>query len=197
MSLTPFCRRRYSHTLLVSMTGVKMGDRVAFIGCANGARLAAIAAKVGLSGRAVVVAPDESTASRARKGAENAGVLVEVEVSGLARTPLDDAACDLAVVDDTGGLFEALSADERARAVREVVRILRPGGRVVFVGAAPAAGLAPLLGRSPTSPSLASSGEASRTLEANGFSTVRTLAEREGQVFIEGIKPRAPAKAEG
>jgi SAM-dependent methyltransferase len=191
MWLNPFVRRRDSHTLLVSMTGAKMGDRVAFIGCANGARLAAIAAKVGLSGRAVAVVPDESSASRAHKGAENAGVLVEVEVASVARTPLDDAACDLAVVDDTGGLFEAMSADERARAVREVVRILRPGGRVVFVGAAPAAGLARLLGRSPASPSLASSGEASRTLEANGFSTVRTLAEREGQVFIEGIKPRA------
>jgi hypothetical protein len=35
------------------------------------------------------------------------------------------------------------------------------------------------------------SGEANRILEANGFGIVRILAEREGQVFIEGIKPRA------
>ena len=53
MWLNPFVRRRDPHTLVVSMTGVKMGDRVAFVGCANGARLAAVAAKVGLSGRAV------------------------------------------------------------------------------------------------------------------------------------------------
>jgi len=45
MFLNPFIRRRESHALAVSMTGVKLGDRVAFIGCANGARLAAVAAK--------------------------------------------------------------------------------------------------------------------------------------------------------
>jgi SAM-dependent methyltransferase len=193
MWLNPFVRRRDSHTLLVSMTGVKMGDRVAFVGCANGARLAAIAAKVGLSGRALVIAPDESAAARARKGAENAGVLVDVQVASPARTLLEDAAFDLAVVDDTGDLFGTMSSDERARAVREMARVLRPGGRIVFVGAAPAAGIARLLAMQPSTPSLASSGEANRTLEANGFGIVRTLAERDGQVFIEGIKPRSKA----
>jgi SAM-dependent methyltransferase len=189
--LNPFVRRRDSHTLLVSMTGVKMGDRVAFVGCANGARLAAVAAKVGLSGRAVVIASDESAAARARKGAENAGVLVEVQVASPAQTPFEDAAFDLAVVDDTGGLFGAMSSDERGRAVRETARVLRPGGRVVLVGAAPATGIARLLGGQPSAPSLALSGEANRTLEANGFGIVRTLAEREGLVFVEGIKPRS------
>jgi SAM-dependent methyltransferase len=193
MWLNPFVRRRDSHTLLVSMTGVKMGDRVAFVGCANGARLAAIAAKVGLSGRALVIAPDESAAARARKGAENAGVLVDVQVASPTRTLLEDAAFDLAVVDDTGDLFGTMSSDERARAVREMARVLRPGGRIVFVGAAPAAGIARLLAMQPSTPSLASSGEANRTIEANGFGIVRTLAERDGQVFIEGIKPRSKA----
>jgi ubiquinone/menaquinone biosynthesis C-methylase UbiE len=191
MSLNPFVRQRDSHTLLVSMTGVRMGDRVAFVGCANGARMAAVAAKVGLSGRAVVIAPDESSAARAHKGAENAGVLIEVQVASPARTPLEDAAFDLAVVDDTAGLFGTMSSDERARAVRETARVLRPGGRVVFVGAVPSTGLARFLAPQRSTPSLALSGEANRTLEANGFGIVRTLAEREGQVFIEGIKPRA------
>jgi ubiquinone/menaquinone biosynthesis C-methylase UbiE len=190
MWLNPFVRRRDSHTLLVSMTGVKMGDRVVFIGCANGARLAAVAAKVGLSGSAVVIAPDESSAARAGKGAENAGVLLDVQVASLSRTPLEDAAFDLAVVDDTGGLFGTMSSDERTRAVREVARVLRPGGRIVFVGTGSATGIPRLLARQPA-PSLASTGEANRTLETNGFGIVRTLAEREGQVFIEGIKPRA------
>lgn len=191
MFLNPFVRRRESHNLLVSMTGVKMGDRVAFIGCANGARLAAVAAKVGLSGRAVVVAPDEASAARARKGADQAGVLVEVEVAAPTHAPLEDAAFDLAVVDDTGGLFGAMSSDDRVRAVREIARVLRPGGRVMFVGVGESTGVARLLGRPPAAPSLALSGEANRTLEGNGFGVVRTLAEREGQVFVEGIKPRA------
>jgi SAM-dependent methyltransferase len=190
MPLNPFVRRGESHMLLVSMTGVKLGDRVAFIGCANGARLAAVAAKVGLSGRAVAIAPDDSSAARARRGAEKAGVLVEVEVASPYRVPLEDGSFDLAVVDDTGDLFRALSSDERARTAREIARLLRPGGRLVFVGAAPATGFARLLGRPASTPSFALSGDASRTFTANGFGMVRTLAEREGQVFIEGIKAR-------
>jgi|SRR6185369_11006469 len=191
MWLNPFVRRADTHALLVSMTGVKLGDRVAFIGCAHGARLAAVAAKVGLSGRAVAVAPDESSAARARRGAENAGVLVEVEQATPTRLPLDDSSFDLAVVDDTGGLFGAMSAGDRAVAARETARILRPGGRVVLVGATAVTGFARLIARAPSTPSFGSSGEAIATLESNGFGIVRTLAEREGQLFIEGIKPRA------
>jgi ubiquinone/menaquinone biosynthesis C-methylase UbiE len=190
MWLNPFVRRADTHALLVSMTGVKLGDRVAFIGCAHGPRLAAVAAKVGLSGRAVAVAPDESSAARARRGAENAGVLLEVDQAAPTRLSLDASSFDLAVVDDTGSLFESMSAGDRAATVREIARVLRPGGRIVFVGAAPASGLTRLIARSPSKPSFALSGDANRALASNGFGIVRTLAEREGLVFVEGIKPQ-------
>ena len=48
-----FLKRDDPHLLIVGMTGVKMGDRFVQIGCAHGGRLAAVAGKVGLSGRAV------------------------------------------------------------------------------------------------------------------------------------------------
>src|SRR5262245_44791719 len=126
-----FLKRDNPHTLVVGMTGVKMGDRLLQIGCAHGGRLGAVAAKVGLSGRAVAVVPDNVSAARAQKGAESAGVLVEVQVAPTSTLPLEDAAFDVAVIDDTGGLFGTMAADDRARAVREIVRVLRPGGRVV------------------------------------------------------------------
>src|SRR6058998_428085 len=109
-------RRDDPFALIVGMTGVKMGDRLAQIGCAHGGRLAAGAAKVGLSGRAVAIVPDESSADRARRGAENAGVLVEVEHAAPTRLPLDAESFDLAVVDDTGDLLGAMSAGDRAGA---------------------------------------------------------------------------------
>src|SRR4029453_16740491 len=65
-----FLKRDDPHLLIVGMTGVKMGDRFVQVGCAHGGRLAAVAGKVGLSGRAVLVAPDEAAAERGRKGAE-------------------------------------------------------------------------------------------------------------------------------
>jgi SAM-dependent methyltransferase len=190
MLMNPFARRSDPHVLAVSMTGVKMGDRVAFVGCAHGGRLAAVASKVGLSGRAVAIVPDARAAELARKGAEQTGVLVEIETAPPAALPIENETIDLAVVDDTGGLFGLMPAEQRVASVRELARIVRPGGRVILFGAAPPAGIGKLLARGPSGPSFAASGEANAVLGANGFGIVRTLAEREGLVFVEGIKPR-------
>jgi ubiquinone/menaquinone biosynthesis C-methylase UbiE len=192
MLMNPFVRRSDPHLLAVSMTGVKMGDRVAFVGCAHGGRLAAVAAKVGLSGGAQAIVPDGKAADLARTGAEQVGVLLEIDVAPPTALPIGDAGVDLAVVDDTGDLLGLMTAEERAASVRELVRILRPGGRVIVIGSVARTGLAGLLTRAPSAPSFAASGQANQALEAGGFGIVRTLAEREGLVFVEGIKPRGP-----
>ena len=185
-----FLKKSDPHLLIVGMTGVKMGDRFVQIGCAHGGRLAGIAGKVGLSGRAAVVAPDEPSAARARKAGEDAGALIEVEIAPPDHLPLADGEFDLAVADDTGGLFGTMRAENRVAAVRELVRVLRPGGRVLVIGAVPRGGLGAVLSRTQSGPPFVASGDASKALEADGFKSVRTLAEREGLVFVEGIKPR-------
>ena len=190
-----FLKRDDPHLLIVGMTGVKMGDRLAQIGCAQGGRLAAVAGKVGLSGRAVLVAPDEASAARGRKGAESGGVLVEVDIAPPTRLPLEADDFDVAIVDDTGDLFGTMRAEDRAAAIRELGRILRPGGRVVFIGAVPRGGIGAILTRVQSGPPFAASGGAHAALEAEGFRAVRTLAEREGLVFVEGVKPRQGGEA--
>ena len=189
-----FLKRDDPHLLIVGMTGVKMGDRLVQIGCAQGGRLAAVAGKVGLSGRAVLVAPDEASAARGRKGAESGGVLVEVDIAPPTRLPLEADDFDVAIVDDTGDLFGTMRAEDRAAAIRELGRILRPGGRVVFIGAVPRGGIGAILTRAQSGPPFAASG-AHAALEAAGFRAVRTLAEREGLVFVEGVKPRQGGEA--
>ena len=174
------------HMLVVGMTGVRLGERLLQIGCAHGGRLAAIAKKVGLSGRAVAVVPDEMSAARARKGAAQAGVLVEIEIAPPTRVPADDAAFDLVVVDDTAGLLVSMPANDRAGTIRETLRLLRPGGRAIVIASAPRGGLAGLLARAPAGPPF----DAAPVLHAGGFKSVRNLAERDGLVFVEGIKPR-------
>jgi ubiquinone/menaquinone biosynthesis C-methylase UbiE len=185
-----FLKREDPYALVVGMTGVKMGDRLAQVGCEHGGRLGAVAGKVGLSGRAVAIVPDESSASRARKGAADAGALVDVEVAPPTQLPIETEGFDLVVVDDTGGVIGNLQLHERAASVRELARVLRPGGRVMFIGALPRGGLGALLSRAPGGPPFAASGEAVTALQSDGFKSVRTLAEREGLVFVEGIKPR-------
>ena len=185
-----FFKRADRHALVVGMTGVKMGDRVVQIGCAHGGRLGAVAGKVGLSGRAVAVVPDEASAARARKGAANAGALVEIEVASPMHLPIETGGFDLAVVDDTGGVFGNMPPHERSASIRDLARVLRPAGRAMIIGALPRAGLSARLSRSQSGPPFAASGEAAAALQADGFKSVRTLAEREGLVFVEGIKPR-------
>jgi ubiquinone/menaquinone biosynthesis C-methylase UbiE len=185
-----FLKRQDPYLLVVSMTGVKLGDQVLQVGCAHGGRLGAVAGKVGLSGRAVLVAPDESSAARGRKGAAAAGALVEVDVAPPTRLPVDAGQFDLAIVDDTGGLFGTMRAEDRVASIRELARVLRPGGRVMIIGAAPRGGLGSLLTRTQSGPPFVASGDANASLEADGFKSVRTLAEREGLVFVEGVKPR-------
>jgi ubiquinone/menaquinone biosynthesis C-methylase UbiE len=189
-----FLKRQDPYLLVVSMTGVKLGDRLLQVGCAHAGRLGAVAAKVGLSGRAVAVAPDDASAARARKGAAGAGVLVEVEVAPPTRLPVEDAQFDLAVVDDTGGLFGTMRAEDRVASIRELARALRPGGRVILIGAAPRGGLGSLLSRAQSGPPFAATGEALTAFEADGFKSVRLLAEREGLVFVEGVKPRVSGR---
>jgi len=184
--MIPFLRKSDPHMLTVGMAGVKMGNQIAQIGCADGGRLGAIAAKVGLSGRAAAIVPDEADARRARKGALEAGVLVDVEVAPPTRLPLEDNAFDLVVVDDTGGLLATLRPEDRVLTVREAFRILKPGGRILVIGAVPRGGLGAVFTRAQSGPPF----DPKPSLEADGFKFTRQLGEREGLRFVEGLKPR-------
>ena len=79
-----FLRKSTLERLPVAMTGVRMGERALQMGIEDPSLVGAIAAKVGLSGHAVIVVRDEREAARARSAAEKAGALVDVQVR---RTP--------------------------------------------------------------------------------------------------------------
>ena len=184
--MIPFRGKPTPHMLIIGMTSVKMGDRLVQVGCSDGAALAAVAAKVGLSGRAVAVVSDMDAAVRVRKGAEQAGVLVETERAPADALPLDDATFDLVIVDDAIGEFAAKDAGAQAASVREALRVLQPGGRLLVISGTKASGLAALFGYRGTAPVF----DAAPSLEAGGCRFVRVLGEREGLRFVEGVKAR-------
>jgi len=186
MLMNPFRRHDDPYQLVVRMTSVKMGDRLVQVGCANPDQLAAIASKVGLSGRAVAIIADEGAVERLQRAASKAGVLIDAEVATPSALPLEANAFDLAIIDNMGGMFGQLSAADRAAVVGEIARVLRPGGRVMVIGSIPRTGLSGLLARAPSAPPF----DPTPALQASVFRTVRTLAERDGYIFYEGLKPR-------
>lgn len=167
--------------LPVSIAGIKLGDRVLMLGSADPKLIAQLALKTGLTGRFVVVDEAESRAARAAEVVEREGALIETVTAPWTMLPLDAESFDVAVVRD---VWPALDAPVRSSAVREVLRVLRPGGRCLVMETAARSGFASLLSRRPADPDYA----AVRALSEAGFKAVRTIAERDGVLFAEGVK---------
>ncbi len=173
----------------VTMSGVRMGERLLQIGVDAPEVAGTIAAKVGLSGSAAAAVPDEPAAGRARAAATEAGVLMDVQVTPLDRLPFADAAFDVVVIHSQQGLLSSLAVAERPAAAREWYRVLRPGGRIVTIEAGRRTGLAAIFsGAAASNPADADAGGAVGLLESGGFRPVRLVGELEGVKFTEGLK---------
>lgn len=183
-----FLRKSRLEPLPVTMSAVRMGERILQIGIDDPALAGALAAKVGLSGNAAIAVTDHAGAARARSAAEAAGVLVDVQVTPIAPLPFDNAAFDLAIAHSMHGLLASLDVAARASAAREWHRVLRIGGRVMTIEAGAIGGLKGMLRPQHGQGPYETAGGIVAALETAGFRAVRVLADREGFKFTEGIK---------
>jgi len=180
-----FRRMRAMDPLQVAMTGVRMGEKYLQVFCSDTTLTRGLASKTGLSGVAALAAPDDAHAARAQTAAAKAGVLIDVKVSPFAALDWPDATFDMVVVDNTGAAFSALPADARAAGLVAVRRVLRQGGRIEVIERL-GGGL--FGGSSPSAADYAPNGGAEGALRTAGFNPVRTLAEKDGFRFVEGLK---------
>jgi SAM-dependent methyltransferase len=142
-----------------------------------------------MSGEAAIVVTDARDAERARAAAAETGALVDVRSSPLHALPFDEQAFDAVVLHDAAGVLAPLDAGARTRALTEVRRVLRSGGRGVAVEPGTPGGWTALLrSAKAVEPAYNAAGGTVAALEAAGFKPVRLLADREGTRFIEGIK---------
>src|SRR5205085_2695873 len=107
-----FQRSGEKHSLEIAMTGVKLGDRLLQIGGADAPLVAALSAKVGMSGRGCLLVVTDEEAARARRTAERAGVLLEVERDSRLAFPYDDRAFDLLVIHSQDGWLAAMKPEQ-------------------------------------------------------------------------------------
>jgi SAM-dependent methyltransferase len=175
--------RGASPDLALSMTGVRLGERVAQIGLGDGALFVALAGKVGLTGRACGVDEGPVAVRRARRAAERAGVLVELEQAPVATLPLDAGAFDLVVV-----MAASSTATPEAAVLAEALRVLRPGGRCVAVVPAGRGGLFGAIAAARDAGPQTAPQQLVDRFQQCGFRASRLLAAREGLAFFEAMK---------
>jgi ubiquinone/menaquinone biosynthesis C-methylase UbiE len=184
-----FRRGSAPYALAVAMTGIRMGERVLWIGAREPAMFGAVAAKmgpVGVSGRVAAIVDDAEGAGHLRQAAARAGILAEIETGSAERLPFDGDSFDLAVLAGPVGLVEDLAPDAQMAVFSEARRVLRAGGRLIVIerfGSPRFLGLIPAADRPDVSGDRTES-----ALQAAGFRPVRTLARREGLLFVEGLK---------
>jgi ubiquinone/menaquinone biosynthesis C-methylase UbiE len=176
------------YALSEAMTGVRLGERLLYVGAGDPRLFAALAAKTGLTGRARAVVESEAASQRLTQAAARAGILVEIAVATASGIPADDGAFDVAVIDATGGGVVGMAAAERAALGREILRALRPLGRAVVVERESRGVLAAFKAKPEGLDRFRAEDAGSRMLEAGGFHPVRILAERDGERFTEGWK---------
>jgi SAM-dependent methyltransferase len=193
--MRPFLRKmRAREPLVVTMSGVRMGERVLQIGVDDPRLTGTLVAKVGLSGHAAIAVGSEDAAERARQGSADSGGLADVHVTTFDTLPFAAHEFDVVVVHSAGGLLASFESGGRLLLLRECHRVLRPGGRLVTVEAGARTGLRALFQRPvSTNPDYEQAGGAAGALGAAGFKPVRTLAERDGYRFTEGFRSAAAA----
>lgn len=173
------------YALTQAMTGVRLGDRLLYLGAGDPAMFAALAGKVGITGRARALVESEAASERIKEAAARAGVLIEVAVVEFPALEVDAAAFDVGVVDATAGIVLSWDAGQRAAVGEALLYALRPRGRAIVVEREKT-------GWFKTRPegldAFHAQAGAANLLKAGGFHPVRVLAEREGERFTEGWK---------
>jgi SAM-dependent methyltransferase len=122
-SLNPVWRVDDFHGRIAQLAEIGAGQHVLDLGCGNGNGLGALLAAVGPAGS--VVALDRDAASLAR-AAGREGPLTAVEADITAPLPLDSESFDAVICQN---VVECVA--DRAGLLREIHRVLRPGGRAL------------------------------------------------------------------
>jgi cyclopropane fatty-acyl-phospholipid synthase-like methyltransferase len=113
-----------AHGRLLEQVDLRPGQRVLEIGCGTG-NLALLAKRRQAGADVVGLDPDPQALARAARKARRRGLAVQFDRGFAGALPYADASFDRVL---SAFMFHHLAADERPRALAEVVRTLRPGG---------------------------------------------------------------------
>jgi ubiquinone/menaquinone biosynthesis C-methylase UbiE len=169
------------HHTAVAMIGPKPGDQVLVVGASDPELAAEVALVTGLNGTTMVCDPDRTSQERVETAARQAGALVEFATADVTSLPGAEHPHDIVVLMNSAA---AVADVEPAVALEHALRVLRPGGRVIVVDGAKAAGLFRSSRRAARLPSEA----ILSLLERAGTKARRQLADVDGISYYEARK---------
>lgn len=104
--------------------------RVLDVGCGTGVLTRLAAQAVGPSGHVVGIDPSPGMLGVARRNAERANSRAEFKLAAIERLPFEDGSFDVVL---SSCMLHHLPAELKREGLREVCRMLKPGGRFVAV----------------------------------------------------------------
>lgn len=128
--LSTLGRERAFRDRVLRLAGIQPGESVLDVGCGTGTLAIAAARCVGPTGSVVGIDASPEMIARAKKKAMKAGAEAVFEHATAGALPFPDAHFDVAL---TTVMLHHLPRSARQQCVREVRRVLKPGGRVLAV----------------------------------------------------------------
>ena len=179
---------------LVEQAGLEPHQRVLDVGCGTGT-LAVLVKRRYPSIDVVAIDPDAHALARARRKAERAGVSVRFDIGFASALGYRHASFDRVF---SSMMFHHLANDEQAQALREMARVLRPGGRLAFLDfAGPDSRALGALGRLLHSHRRLSGNSASRVLDLMAAAGLQHAMQIREQATIVGRVAFYQASAPG
>jgi ubiquinone/menaquinone biosynthesis C-methylase UbiE len=122
--LTTLLGVRRFHRHLLEQADIAAGSRVLDVGCGTG-NLSLLAKRLHPAAEVAGIDPDPKALARAHRKAQRSGVVVRFDLAYAEHLPFPDASFDRVL---SALMLHHLDADAKVPALREVRRVLRPGG---------------------------------------------------------------------